>query len=105
MTPLITAPAAAKYLGVNYRLVTRLINEKRLPVIRIPGRRSVLIEQADLDRLIQSWKTVPVEVAQPKSDAIPAPTSSSMPKKRSRRRGERGTWREALEPEPRSSNG
>jgi hypothetical protein len=54
---LVTLPAAAKESGIPYSTLLRLANERLIPVVRIPGRRSALIDPADVAAWIQSLKT------------------------------------------------
>jgi excisionase family DNA binding protein len=52
--------AAAKYLGVSGWTVRDLIGNGSLPRVTVPiGQRDIrriLLDRADLDRLIESWK-------------------------------------------------
>lgn len=48
--------AASAYSGIPVRRLWALIAAGRLPVIRIPGMRAVLLDRADLDALLEHHK-------------------------------------------------
>ncbi len=48
--------AAAAYSGLPERTLWRLVAAGRLRPIRVPGCRRVLLDRADLDRLLESCK-------------------------------------------------
>jgi len=52
-----SVPAMAKASGISYWTLLRLIHESKLPAVQIPGRRAYLIDPADLDDFIESFKT------------------------------------------------
>jgi excisionase family DNA binding protein len=58
-------PLAAQYSGLSVRGLWRLIRSGRLPVIRVEGTRRVLIDRADLDRLLDAAKASPEATANP----------------------------------------
>jgi excisionase family DNA binding protein len=51
-----TLDRAAAYAGVSRKSLSRLIQRQALPAVRLPGVRRVLIDLADLDRLIVKAK-------------------------------------------------
>lgn len=50
---------AARYSGIPKRRLWEYIGTGRLPAIRPPGMRRVLLDRADLDALLAAWKTSP----------------------------------------------
>ena len=48
---------AAEFLGVGPGTIRRLIHEGVLPKVEIPGRRSYLIDMADLQTLNETFKS------------------------------------------------
>lgn len=55
--PLLTVPQAADESGIPYQTLLRLIREKQLPAVEIPGRRSKLVDMDDVHRFIDERKT------------------------------------------------
>lgn len=53
---LLTLREAAAYLGVSYWTVRSWIESGRLPHVRLPGRRLLRIDRADLDRLVEACR-------------------------------------------------
>jgi excisionase family DNA binding protein len=57
-------PEAASYLGVSYWTCRDLVNYGTVPAVRLPNPRArdgrtvrrILVDRADLDRLIGTWK-------------------------------------------------
>ena len=57
MTPLLTLRQASKVSGIGYAILRKIVAAKRLPVVRLPERKFVLIDPSDLGRLIEASKT------------------------------------------------
>lgn len=47
---------AGAYLSLSYWTVRDLVFAGKLPTVRVPGVRRILIDRHDLDRLIEAWK-------------------------------------------------
>lgn|GEM_PF-5871591 len=52
-----TIPEAAKECGIPYTTLLRLVNLGEVRVLSIPGRRSKLIDMADLDTYLEGCKS------------------------------------------------
>ncbi len=53
---LLTLREAAAYLSVSYWTVRGWVESGRLPHVRLPGRRLLRVDRADLDRLIAACR-------------------------------------------------
>lgn len=53
---LLTLREAAAYLRVSYWTVRSWVESGRLPHVRLPGRRLLRIDRADLDRLVEGCR-------------------------------------------------
>jgi excisionase family DNA binding protein len=53
---LLSAQAAAKYLGVPYTSLRDWALRGHLPIVRVPDCRRLWFAREDLDRAIESWK-------------------------------------------------
>ena len=53
---LLSAQAAAKYLGVPYTTLRDWVMRGHLAVVRVPDCRRWWFDRRDLDRAIDSWK-------------------------------------------------
>ena len=56
MSKPLTIPAASKESGVPYQTLLRLVNQKLVRSIEIPGRRSRLVHLEDVQAAIESMK-------------------------------------------------
>jgi excisionase family DNA binding protein len=56
-----TIAQAAAHFAIPKSAIYRLVREKHLRAVKFPGRRSVFIDPADLERLIESSKNGGVE--------------------------------------------
>jgi excisionase family DNA binding protein len=53
---LLSAQAAAAYVGWPYTTLRDAALRGHLPVVRIPGSRRMWFDRRDLDRAIEAWK-------------------------------------------------
>jgi excisionase family DNA binding protein len=53
---LLTAQAAANYLGVPYTSLRDWALRGHLPMVRVPGCRRLWFDRRDLDKAVESWK-------------------------------------------------
>lgn len=53
---LLSAQAAAAYLGWPYTTLRDAALRRHLPVVRMPGSRRMWFDRRDLDRAIEIWK-------------------------------------------------
>jgi excisionase family DNA binding protein len=53
---LLTVQGAARYLGLSYWTVRRMLITGVLPRVVIPGCRRLLVDRRDLDRALEAWK-------------------------------------------------
>lgn len=53
---LLSLREAAAYLGVSYWTVRSWAESGKLPHVRLPGRRLLRVDRADLDRLIEACR-------------------------------------------------
>lgn len=53
---LLSAQAAAKYLGVPYTSLRDWALRGHLPIVRVPDCRRLWFDRRDLDRAVESWK-------------------------------------------------
>jgi excisionase family DNA binding protein len=53
---LLSAQAAAEYVGWPYTTLRDATLRGHLPVVRIPGSRRMWFDRKDLDRSIEAWK-------------------------------------------------
>src|SRR5262249_16134880 len=53
---LVSLRNAADEVGLAYHTLYELIQHGHIPVVRLPGMRSLYIEGRDLDSAIDSWK-------------------------------------------------
>lgn len=53
---LLSAQAAAAYMGWPYTTLRDAALRGHLPVVRIPGSRRMWFDRRDLDRAIDAWK-------------------------------------------------
>ena len=53
---LMSAHAAAKYLGVPYTSLRDWALRGHVPIVHVPGCRRLWFDRRDLDRAVQSWK-------------------------------------------------
>lgn len=54
---LLSAQAAAAYVGWPYTTLRDAALRGHLPVVRIPGSKRMWFERRDLDRAIDAWKS------------------------------------------------
>lgn len=52
---LLTADAAALYLGIEVSTLRAWTSRRKVPVVKLLGGRSVRYRQSDLERLVKSW--------------------------------------------------
>jgi excisionase family DNA binding protein len=53
---LLSAQAAAEYLGVPYTSLRDWALRGHLPIVRVPGCRRLWFDRRDLDRAVEAWK-------------------------------------------------
>jgi excisionase family DNA binding protein len=53
---LLSAQAAAKYLGVPYTSLRDWALRGHVPIVRVPDCRRLWFDRRDLDQAIESWK-------------------------------------------------
>jgi excisionase family DNA binding protein len=53
---LISLANAARELGLPYHTLYELIQRGSMPIVRLPGMRSIYFDRRDLDSAIESWK-------------------------------------------------
>jgi hypothetical protein len=53
---LLSAQAAAKYLGVPYTSLRDWALRGHVPIVRVPDCRRLWFDRRDLDRCIEAWK-------------------------------------------------
>jgi excisionase family DNA binding protein len=53
---LLSAQAAAKYLGVPYTSLRDWAFRGHIPIVRVPACRRLWFDRRDLDRAIEAWK-------------------------------------------------
>ena len=53
---LLSAQAAARYLGVPYTSLRDWALRGHLPIVRVPDCRRLWFDRRDLDRAIDTWK-------------------------------------------------
>jgi excisionase family DNA binding protein len=53
---LLSAQAAAKYLGVPYTSLRDWALRGHIPIVRVPDCRRLWFDRKDLDRAIDAWK-------------------------------------------------
>jgi len=53
---LVSLRNAADEVGLAYHTLYELIQRGHIPVVRLPGMRSLYVERRDLDTAINSWK-------------------------------------------------
>jgi excisionase family DNA binding protein len=53
---LLSAQAAARYLGVPYTSLRDWALRGHLPIVRVPDCRRLWFDRRDLDRAVESWK-------------------------------------------------
>ena len=53
---LLSAQAAARYLGVPYTSLRDWALRGHLPIVRVPDCRRLWFDKRDLDRAIDTWK-------------------------------------------------
>jgi hypothetical protein len=53
---LLSAQAAAKYLGVPYTSLRVWALRGHLPIVRVPECRRLWFDRRDLDRAVDAWK-------------------------------------------------
>jgi excisionase family DNA binding protein len=53
---LLSAQAAAKYLGVPYTSLRDWALRGHIPIVRVPDCRRLWFDRRDLDRAVDSWK-------------------------------------------------
>lgn len=53
---LLSAQAAARYLGVPYTSLRDWALRGHLPIVRVPECRRLWFDKRDLDRAIEAWK-------------------------------------------------
>lgn len=56
---LMTAQAAAQYLGVPYTSFRDWALRGHVPIVRVPDCRRLWFDRNDLDRLVEAWKERP----------------------------------------------
>ncbi len=56
-TRLLKVAETSEARGIPYGTLLRLIHSGELPAVKLPGRRSYLIDPDDLDELIEASKT------------------------------------------------
>ena len=78
---LLTVKEAARGSGIGVGLLRSLIKSGQLPVVLIPGRQFVLVDPADLDRLIQSFKSGSLSGSSEVSQVAEVQSSSAQNKK------------------------
>src|SRR5882672_2470529 len=54
---MLTIPKAAKEFGIPYQTLLRLVHEGEIVKLEIPGRRSVLLDPADIQAFIDRVKS------------------------------------------------
>ncbi len=57
MSRLLKVAESSEARGIPYGTLLRLIHSGQLPAVKLPGRRSYLIDPDDLDELIEASKT------------------------------------------------
>jgi excisionase family DNA binding protein len=53
---LLSAQAAARYLGVPYTSLRDWALRGHLPIVRVPDCRRLWFDRRDLDQAVESWK-------------------------------------------------
>ena len=53
---LLSAQAAARYLGVPYTSLRDWALRGHVPIVRVPDCRRLWFDRCDLDRAVESWK-------------------------------------------------
>jgi excisionase family DNA binding protein len=53
---LLSAQAAARYLGIPYTSLRDIVFRGHLPVVRVPDCRRWWFDRHDLDRAVDRWK-------------------------------------------------
>ncbi len=53
---LVSLANAARELGLAYHSLYELIQRGQLPIVRLPGMRSIYLDRRDIDAAIESWK-------------------------------------------------
>jgi excisionase family DNA binding protein len=54
---LLTVPQASKEYGIPYQTLLRLIHQKELIAVKLPGRRSFLLDPIDIEAMLNAAKT------------------------------------------------
>jgi len=77
---------AAEFLGVGPGTVRRLIHEGVLPKVAIPGRRSYLVDMADLEALNVAFKSGSVPGSKSKTEQPQVEQTAALKKQSPKRK-------------------